>query len=136
MDRANRPAPGAGHQASTGQNWLRAADPGLSLIAPDLRGRGDSVAVQGPSSIARLARLGRDWASVGEYAAFFTGQTAPLLDPANPLMLDYLAHDLDGHQVRLSGAALTADATDIFFGPSSWDQLRTPARPAITEAMS
>jgi hypothetical protein len=28
-------------------NWLRAADPGLSLIAPGLRGRGDSVAVQG-----------------------------------------------------------------------------------------
>ena len=25
-------------------NWLRAQHPGLSLIAPDLRGRGDSVA--------------------------------------------------------------------------------------------
>jgi pimeloyl-ACP methyl ester carboxylesterase len=26
-------------------NWLRAAAPGLSLVAPDLRGRGDSVDV-------------------------------------------------------------------------------------------
>src|ERR1700753_3834291 len=35
--------------------WLRAAPPGLSLIAPDLRGRGDSVDVAGPSSVARHA---------------------------------------------------------------------------------
>ena len=49
-------------------NWLRAAAPDLSLIAPDLRGRGDSVTVQGPSSISRhaadlvavLDRLGLD----------------------------------------------------------------------------
>ena len=34
-------------------NWLRAAAPDLSLVAPDLRGRGDSVNVQGPSSIGR-----------------------------------------------------------------------------------
>jgi pimeloyl-ACP methyl ester carboxylesterase len=182
-------------------NWLRAEDPAVSLIAPDLRGRGDSVAVEGPSSIARhaadlvavldsfgleavqvcgmsmggfvavelatsypdrvkslilvdggypmtpppgltaealpavfagrLARLGRDWATVSDYAAFFTHGTAPLLDPADPLLLDYLAHDLDGHHVRLSSEALIADGTDIFFGPSwqqKWDQLRTPTR--------
>ena len=36
-------------------NWLRAADPALSLIAPDLRGRGDSVSVTGDSSIGRHA---------------------------------------------------------------------------------
>src|SRR5947209_14026174 len=36
-------------------NWLRAADPGLSLIAPDLRGRGGSVGVAGPSSMSRHA---------------------------------------------------------------------------------
>src|SRR3984957_175098 len=49
-------------------NWLRAADPSLSLIAPDLRGRGDSVDVAGPSSVAQhaadmvagLDRLGLD----------------------------------------------------------------------------
>jgi pimeloyl-ACP methyl ester carboxylesterase len=33
-------------------NWLRAAEPGLSLIAPDLRGRGASVQVAGRSSVA------------------------------------------------------------------------------------
>ena len=145
-------------------NWLRAQHPGLSLIAPDLRGRGDSVGVTGPSSVSRhaadliavldhlgldavpvcgmsmggfvavelattypdrvtdlvlvdggfpmatapgltpeavpaifrdrLARLDRDWPSVEDYARFFVEQTAPLLDPADPLLLDYLAHDL------------------------------------------
>jgi pimeloyl-ACP methyl ester carboxylesterase len=179
-------------------NWLRAAAPDLSLVAPDLRGRGDSVGVAGPSSVARhaadmvatldhldldavhvcgmsmggfvavelattypgrvkslilvdgglpmaappgltpdalpavfrdrLARLERDWPSVGEYARFFTAQTAPLLDPADPLLLDYLAHDLVNHRVRLSAEALVADAADIFFGSSKWRQLGVPAR--------
>jgi pimeloyl-ACP methyl ester carboxylesterase len=36
-------------------NWLRAAAPDLSLIAPDLRGRGDSAGIEGRSSIARHA---------------------------------------------------------------------------------
>jgi pimeloyl-ACP methyl ester carboxylesterase len=36
-------------------NWLRAAAPDLSLIAPDLRGRGDSTGVTLPSSIGRHA---------------------------------------------------------------------------------
>ncbi len=79
----------------------------------------------------RLARLGRDWASAADYATFFVQNTAPLLDPADPLLLDYLAHDLDGHRVRLSREVVIADGTDIFFGPSrqeKWDQLRTPAR--------
>ena len=179
-------------------NWLRAADPGLSLIAPDLRGRGDSIDVAGPSSTGRhaadmvalldhlgldsvhvcgmsmggfvavelataypgrvkslilvdggfpmaappgltpealpavfqdrLARLDREWPSVSEYARFFTEQTAPLLDPADPLLLDYLAHDLAGGRVRLSGQALIGDATDIFFGPTKWQQLQVPTR--------
>jgi pimeloyl-ACP methyl ester carboxylesterase len=179
-------------------NWLRAADPGLSLVAPDLRGRGDSVDVAGPSSMSRhaadmiavldhlglaavhvcgmsmggfvavelataypsrvkslilvdggfamaappgltrealpavfkdrLARLDREWPSVRDYAEFFTAQTAPLLDPADPLLLDYLAHDLAGRRVRLSAEALIADAADIFFGTSKWQQLQVPAR--------
>jgi pimeloyl-ACP methyl ester carboxylesterase len=164
-------------------NWLRAAEPGLSLIAPDLRGRGHSIGAGGPSSIGRhaadmvavldrlgldavhvcgmsmggfvavelatafpgrvkslilvdggfpmaappgltpevlpavfadrLARLDREWSSVSEYARFFIGQTAPLLDPADPLLLDCLAHDLAGGRVRLSAEALIGDATDI-----------------------
>src|SRR6201992_2700766 len=179
-------------------SWLRAARPDLSLIAPDLRGRGDSVGVTGPSSVARhaadliavldhlgldavpvcgmsmggfvavelataypdrvkslvlvdgglpmatppgltpeavpaifrdrLARLGRGWAAVGDYAQFFVANTAPLLDPADPLLLDYLAHDLQGHRVRLSADALGEDATDIFFGPSAWEQIQQPVR--------
>jgi pimeloyl-ACP methyl ester carboxylesterase len=183
-------------------NWLRAAEPGISLIAPDLRGRGESVRVKGPSSIAghaadmiavldhfgleavhvcgmsmggfvavelatsypdrvkslilvdggypmtpppgltaeavpvlfrgQLRGLGRAWRSVSDYAVSFVQDSAPLLDPADPLLLDYLAHSLDdGRHVRLSPHALVADATDIFFGPSwreKWDQLRTPTR--------
>jgi pimeloyl-ACP methyl ester carboxylesterase len=76
----------------------------------------------------RLARLERDWPSVREYARFFTAQTAPLLDPADPLLLDYLAHDLVDHRVRLSAEALVADAADIFFGSSKWHQLGVPTR--------
>ncbi len=179
-------------------NWLRAEQAWISLIAPDLRGRGDSAGVSGPSSIAqhaadlvavldhlgigsahvcgmsmggfvavelavtypgrvkslilidggfpmaappglsraalpvlfrdRLARLEQDWLNVEDYAAFFVANTAPLLDPADPLLLDYLAHDLAGHRVRLSGDALLADSADIFFGRSSWQQIAVPTR--------
>ncbi|GGG24472.1 hypothetical protein GCM10007304_42940 [Rhodococcoides trifolii] len=35
--------------------WLRAAAPHLTLVAPDLRGRGDSVDVTGPSSLTQHA---------------------------------------------------------------------------------
>jgi pimeloyl-ACP methyl ester carboxylesterase len=179
-------------------NWLRATAPGLSLVAPDLRGRGDSVGVRGASSIGRhaadmiavldhlgldavhvcgmsmggfvavelataypgrvkslilvdggfpmtappgltpealpavfrdrLARLDREWPSVRDYAEFFVAPTGPLLDPADPLLLDYLAHDLAGRRVRLSAEALIADAADIFFGTSKWQQLQVPVR--------
>ena len=36
-------------------NWLHAVAPGLALVAPDLRGRGDSAEVTGPSSVSRHA---------------------------------------------------------------------------------
>jgi pimeloyl-ACP methyl ester carboxylesterase len=178
-------------------NWLRAAAPDLSLIAPDLRGRGDSVGVTLTSSIgrhaadmvlvlnnlgleavhvcgmsmggfvavematafsgrvkslilvdggfpmavppgltpetlptlfaSRLARMDREFGSVREYTKFFA-RTAPLLDPDDPLLLDYLAHDLYGPLVRLDADALMADAADIFFGSSKWRQLQVPVR--------
>src|ERR1700760_3011119 len=184
-------------------NWLRAQRPGLSLIAPDLRGRGDSVGVTGRSSVARhaadliavldhlgldavpvcgmsmggfvavelataypdrvkslvlvdgglpmatppgltpeavpaifrdrLARLGRDWPTVGDYAQFFVANTAPLLDPADPLLLDYLAHDLAHHRVRLDADALIAHATDTFCGPPRGERPPRPARGLTAE---
>jgi pimeloyl-ACP methyl ester carboxylesterase len=179
-------------------NWLRAAAPELSLIAPDLRGRGDSVGVTGASSMGRhaadmiavldglgldavhvcgmsmggfvavelaasypqrvrslilvdggppmaappsltpedlprafrdrLARLDREFPSVAAYAKFFVATTGPLLDPADPLLLDYLAHDLSGGRVRLSGEALISDSADVFFGTSKWQQVTAPTR--------
>ncbi len=177
-------------------NWLCAADPALSLIAPDLRGRGDSVGVGGESSISRhaadmvavldqlgmtaahvcgmsmggfvavelailapdrvrslilvdggfpmpvpadltpaalpgmfrdrLARLDRVFPTTADYARFFVATTGPLLDPADPLLLDYLAHDLRDGKVRLSGEALVADSAAIFFGPATWREIGVP----------
>lgn len=182
-------------------DWLRAADPGLSLVMPDLRGRGDSIDVQGASSVAqhaedlvavldalgldqvdvcgmsmggfvsvalavnhpervrslvlvdgglpmtvpgggdltpalvpivfadRLARLEKPWDGIDTYLDFFTSQTAPLLDPADPVLRGYLAHDLDeSGRVRLSGDALVSDATDIFFGEQRWTAVTQPTR--------
>jgi hypothetical protein len=75
-------------------NWLRASAPGLT-----------------PESLpavfaSRLARMNREFGSVREYAEFFTASTAPLLDPDDPLLLGYLAHDLFG---SMTGARATAD---------------------------
>lgn len=176
-------------------NWLRAAAPELTLVAPDLRGRGDSVAVGGPSSIARhaadmvavidalglesvhvcgmsmggfigvelaathpdrvrslvlvdggfpfapppgltrelaptvfadrFARLGRTW-ELDEYVDFFVAQTAPLLDPADPLLRDNLAHDLRDGTVRLDPDVVTDDAVDVFFGENRWQDVAAP----------
>lgn len=178
--------------------WLQDAAPELDLVMPDLRGRGDSVDVQGPSSIAqhaddlvavldalqldavhvcgmsmggfigvdlatrfpdrvrsltlvdggfpmtppagltpemlptvfadRLARLDQRWSSVEAYAAFFTGQTAPMLDPDDPLMRRYLEHDLSDGRVRLSGPALLEDAAAVFFAENRWQDLVVPVR--------
>jgi pimeloyl-ACP methyl ester carboxylesterase len=178
-------------------NWLRAEGPELSLVAPDLRGRGDSVAVGGPSSVARhaedmvavldalgldrvtvcgmsmggfvavalatahpervrdvvlvdggfpmavhegltedgvravftaqAARVDRAFADVAEYADFVL-PGMPLLDRDDPLLRDYLAHDLAGGRVRLDPGVLVADATDTVLGPSSWRELDRPTR--------
>lgn len=180
-------------------DWLHAAAPDISLIAPDLRGRGDSLDVEGASCVHqhaedllqvldalgvdstvvcgmsmggfvavdlavnhpdrvrnlvlvdggypmarppgltpdalpevfadRLARLARPWGTLDEYAAFFTSQTAPLLDADDPLLRGYLQHDLDSAgRVRLSPMALLQDAEDIFFGQVLWPRLTVPVR--------
>ncbi len=179
-------------------DWLRAVAPELTLVAPDLRGRGDSVSVEGRSSLARhaddlsllldhleldavhlcgmsmgafvgvqlaarqpdrvkslilvdggfpmaappgltrelvpvvfadrLDRLARSWDSLADYLAFFVAHTAPLLDPSDPLLHDYLAHDLHQGRIRLSGAAVVADAEDVYFGDNPWASLQAPVR--------
>lgn len=180
-------------------DWLRAEAPELSLLAVDLRGRGDSVDLPAPSSVQqhvedlialldaqglaevhvlgmsmggfiavelavrhpervksvvlvdggfpmqvppgltrealptvfadRLARLDHSWPSLPEFAAFFTSNTAPLLDPADPVLLGYLEHDLDAHgRVRLSGEVLLDDAASVFFGDNRWEELTVPVR--------
>lgn len=178
-------------------DWLRAEAPDLTLVAPDLRGRGDSLHVAGPSSVHqhaedcvavldalgldrvvvcgmsmggfvavdlavchpdrveslvlvdggfpmaappgltrealpavfadRLARLAQPWESPEQYRAVFS-QTAPLLDPDDPLLQGYLAHDLVDGRVRLSGAALLSDAEAVFFGAERWQELTVPVR--------
>ena len=50
----------------------------------------------------------------------FVTNTAPLLDPSDPLLRDNLAHDLRDGRVRLSPEALVTDAADIYFGPNPW----------------
>lgn len=185
-------------------DWLHAVAPEITLVVPDLRGRGDSIDVAGPSNMKqhaadmlavidalgyesvdlcgmsmggfiavalatqhpervrsvtlvdggfpmpqppglteelvglafqdRLARLEQAWPSVEEYAAFFCANTAPLLDPTDPMVLAYLRHDLtaDG-RVRLSGDALVQDATDVFFGDELWRNVRVPTRLVYAE---
>jgi pimeloyl-ACP methyl ester carboxylesterase len=178
--------------------WLRSVAPELNLIAPDLRGRGDSVGLPGPYGAARHAqdlvgvldaldlrsvhvlgmsmggfvavelaaahpdrvtslvlvdggfpmappagltrdtvaaafadRIGRvsgRWGSVGDYLDYFCAGTAPLLDRADPLLTAYAEHDLRDGRVRLSADALVDDAAAVFFGDSSWQQLRVPVR--------
>ena len=179
-------------------DWLRAEKPDLTLVAPDLRGRADSLSVAGPSSVEqhaedmvavldaleldrvhvvgmsmggfvavelahrhpsrvkslvlvdggfpmatppgltreavpavfadRLARLTKAWQHA-DFVQFFTSQTAPLLDPQDPVLREYLRHDLgpDG-RVRLSGEALVSDAESVFFGESPWQELTLPIR--------
>lgn len=179
-------------------DWTAAAAPELSLVTPDLRGRGDSVDVTGPSSIGRhaddmvavldalgldavhvsgmsmggfvavrlavdhpdrvkslvlvdgglpmdappgitvemrvhglddrLRRLDRSFAGVEDYVAFFVANTAPLLDPADPMLVAYCAHDLREGAVRLSRDALLEDAIDVFADDPIWREVKHTTR--------
>ncbi len=81
----------------------------------------------------RLARLEHRWASIDEYVGFFVANSAPLLDPADPLLRDNLAHDLIDGRVRLSPDALLSDAAGVFFAESRWPELDLPVRFAHAE---
>lgn len=178
--------------------WLHDAAPEITLLAPDLRGRADSVDVTGPSSpqrhaddlallldhlglesvmvlgmsmggfvalhladrharrvssivlvdggypmapppgltrdnvevafADRVGRLSRSWQSVEEYLDYFTSSTTPLLDRDDPLLREYLQHDLRDGRVRLSGKALITDASEIFFGQTPFSDVVVPVR--------
>ncbi len=178
-------------------NWLHAAAPDLTLVAPDLRGRAGSFDVGGPYSLEQHAldmlavldafaldrvtvcgmsmgafvavtlalhspdrvhdlvlvdggfpmaadgltpdavraafapqasRRDRSFADVDAYRDFFlAGPT--LLDAADPLLTDYLAHDLgDDGRVRLAREAVLADAVDTLLHPPPWQRLTVPTR--------
>lgn len=177
-------------------NWLRAEAPQLSIVAPDLRGRGASVGVPGPSSLRQhaddlvdvldalgiasatvlgmsmggfvavelaarypsrvqslllvdgglpvarpaltreqvraafapqLGRVEQHWPNLGVYVDYFL-QTAPLLDRSDPLLLDYLAHDLADGRIRLSPEHVVDDAVDVFTGRVPWRELTMPVQ--------
>jgi pimeloyl-ACP methyl ester carboxylesterase len=81
----------------------------------------------------RLDRLDHAWASIDDYLDFFVANTAPLLDPKDPLLRAYLAHDLRDGRVLLSGDALLSDAADIYFGDEPWQRLDVPVRLVYAE---
>ncbi|MFI8566529.1 alpha/beta fold hydrolase [Rhodococcus sp. NPDC078407] len=137
--------------------WLRAESPHLTLVAPDLRGRGDSVDVTGPSSLARhaadldggvpvappagltresvaavfadrIARTRQRFDAVEDYVDFLVSTSLPLLDRGDPLLRAYAEHDLVDGSVRLSSDAVVADAEDVFFGVSRFRELTMPIR--------
>ncbi|QII07212.1 alpha/beta hydrolase [Rhodococcoides fascians A25f] len=179
-------------------SWLHAESPHLTLVAPDLRGRGDSVDVTGLSSLAqhaddldavldalgldavhvcgmsmggfvavefaarypsrvkslvlvdggvpvappagltqdnvaaafgdKIARTQQRWNNIEDYIEFLVSTSLPLLDPADPLLRTYAEHDLADGSIRLSSAAVVADATDVFFGASRFRELTMPIR--------
>ncbi|MET7993725.1 alpha/beta hydrolase [Amycolatopsis sp. NPDC005232] len=86
-----------------------------------------------PAAFApQLDRVSRRWADLDEYLAYFT-RTNPLLDAADPLLRDCLDHDLSDGRVFLSREAVLADATDVFFGESRWQEIAVPTELVCAE---
>lgn len=166
--------------------WLADAAPGLTLVAPDLPGRGDSPPVGGPSSMAtradhlvelmddlgfeRMHVLGMSlggfvssalaarhpdrvrtitlvdgglpmativqdreamgarlrsqygdstaWPSSAAYAREYAANVAPLVDPTDPHLADFLGHHLEhdaaGGRTRLDLDSVVDDGVDVF----------------------
>jgi pimeloyl-ACP methyl ester carboxylesterase len=98
-------------------------DGGLPMVtAEGLTADGVRAAFAAPA-----ARSARTFADVEEYADFLL-PGMPLLDRGDPLLRDYLAHDLADGRVRLDPDVLVADAVDTLLGTSSWRQLDRPTR--------
>jgi pimeloyl-ACP methyl ester carboxylesterase len=81
---------------------------------------------------AQAARVSREFGSVEEYRDFFL-QSPNVLDPDDPLLLDYLGHDLDGQHVRLDKDVLVEDATEALLTPPDWTKIITGTRLVYAE---
>jgi pimeloyl-ACP methyl ester carboxylesterase len=81
----------------------------------------------------RLERTDRTFARVEDYKRTFLGGVGVSLDPADPLLTDYLRYDLVGQapelEVRLAGAAVREDATDVFMKAPVEDWMAAVALP-------
>jgi pimeloyl-ACP methyl ester carboxylesterase len=73
----------------------------------------------------QIAARERTW-TVDDHLAV-QAMVNPLIDATDPLIREYFAHDLtdDGH-LRLPAETLIADATDVVFGTSRWQELTVP----------
>lgn len=70
--------------------------------------------------------------TVADYAEHFLAG-APLLNGDDPLLLDYLSHDLlDGH-VRLNPETVVSDAVDTLLGSPRWPEISCPTRLVFAE---
>lgn len=181
--------------------WLAEAAPGITLVAPDLAGRGDSPPVAGRSSMARhadhlvelLDDLGLDrvdllgmsmggfvvtalaarhpgrvrsvtlvdgglplatshplteatverlqaqysdataWPSAAAYARACAAAVAPLVDPTDPHLVDYVAHHLErgatGGRNRLDVRTVVDDGLEIFCADTPGQHLAAVTAP-------
>jgi len=100
-------------------------DGGLPVVPPPGLTR-DNVAA---GFADRLGRLEQPWPDLDRYLDYFASTTGVLLDRNDPLLREYLAHDLaaDG-KVRLSPTALLDDAADLFFEPNPFARIAVPVR--------
>ena len=117
-------------------NWLRNVRPDLSLIMPDLRGRGESHGVTGSSSLSRhaedmvaiLDKVGLD--SVLVCGVSMGAVVAVEMAIAHPSRVRGLAL-VDGGFPTATGSRLTPEAApDIFLGLT---RTRTQAWPSVFE---
>ncbi|HEV7680329.1 MAG TPA: alpha/beta hydrolase [Candidatus Dormibacteraeota bacterium] len=88
----------------------------------------------------RLRRIEQPWASLAEYRDFYLANTAPLLDPAEPILQDYIAYELVGEEpsltARLDATAIVEDSIDLFLTDSAVraaESLRVPVRLLFAE---
>lgn len=81
----------------------------------------------------QASRHDRVFADVEAYREFFlSGPT--LLDAADPLLTDYLSHDLgDDGRPRLARDVVLDDAVDTLLGPKPWRELTVPVRWLVAE---